>query len=80
MRAFFGFGLLFILISCGGGGGSGSHTPAPQEEQQCSVSFYESDNLEILVMKANEARVKCGLSEEEIVNLTAFTLKELGSN
>lgn len=69
MREIFGFGLLFMLISCGGGGGSGGQASKPQEEQQCSVSFHESDNLEILVMKANEARVKCGLSEEEVVSL-----------
>lgn len=69
MREIFGFGLLFMFISCGGGGGSGGHTSTPQEEQECSVSLYESDDLENLVVKANEARVKCRLSEEEIVNL-----------
>lgn len=72
MRVFVLLTLLLALVSCGGGGGSGSNpvnTSQPLEENECSIVIRESDELGVIVVKANEARVRCGLSEEEIVKI-----------
>jgi len=59
-----------LLASCGKGGGgkndSSDTTEANPIDSKCK-SFKRSDSFEVIAIKANKARVECGLSEDEIL-------------
>lgn len=68
--------LLSILASCGGGGsgGSGSSSGAPAttpgpSASSCHVKIFKTDSLQTIAVKANRARVECGLDEEQVMDL-----------
>jgi hypothetical protein len=35
----------------------------------CKIKFLKNDTLEIIAIKANQARVECKLAEEEVITL-----------
>ena len=62
--------VLVLAASCGGKNGSpevgGSHSDAATI---CDVKFNKEDSAREIAIKSNRARVKCGLSETEVLQL-----------
>lgn len=67
--------ILVIIASCGKGGSGGSQSQtehpgtSPVEEASCSVKFYKSDSPTVIATKANQARIECKLTEEQVLSL-----------
>lgn len=76
------FSLLIFFVSCGnkgGGSGTGSSTnpvesSKPAFPSTCDVAFSKEDSLKKIALKANQARLECGLTEEMVIELINTSL------
>lgn len=63
-------GILATACGKGGTGGSGqSTTPSVNPIQSACNTYSRSDSLIDLAVKANTGRIKCKLTEEEVVEM-----------
>jgi hypothetical protein len=76
--------VLILAASCGGkstgntndngnvtGNGNGTTTIKTKtaNAKNCNIVFQKSDSPEVTAVKANQARVECKLTEEEVLSL-----------
>lgn len=68
--------IMILAVSCGtkGGGSSGTSDNSAtgtieNSVSNCAVKFNKEDPLDVIAIKANQARVECRLSEEKILEL-----------
>lgn len=68
--------ILFLLIlnSCGQKSSSSNsgNSESPKKDpihSSCNEFLRSNDNLKTIALTANRARLKCGLSENEVLNL-----------
>ena len=75
MKILLCLGVLFIVSSCGSKNGENSQRPNLETIDKesalsdCHVKFTSEDLPSVTAKKANQARVECGLNEEQIVKL-----------
>jgi hypothetical protein len=72
--------ILLLLVGCGtkndktinnstGQTGTSKTEFKTNKAENCKITFLKSDTLETIAIKANQARVECKLSEEEVITL-----------
>ena len=75
MKTLLCLGILFLVSSCGNKSGENSQSPNLETIDKesalsdCHVKFTSEDFPSVAAKKANQARVECGLNEEQIVKL-----------
>lgn len=72
--------ILILTFSCGnkdqGQPAAANTSPLGEREKpvsSCSVKFNKEDLPEVTVVKANQARTECRLSEDEVVELVRLS-------
>lgn len=69
--------LVLVTVSCGkkSGGSSSIERRETAQDGACTEKFYDTHNLSSIASQANEIRIRCGLSEEDVVRMAGNNLR-----
>lgn len=61
--------LALFLVACGGKESPSNHSSSPRLSSEQCLEVTGVEDFPTIALKANQARKRCGLSEEEVLKL-----------